>query len=442
MLDYRFGQRGLSLANVEFMEAVPVGRIFLLHSNPRHEPFTTEAEAIAHLCSKEDVYPLARDIVKLGRLNPLERCGIFPADKKKSGGNYFVAEGNRRICALKLLNDPELAPANLRNAFKKLTENWTPIKFVSAARFEDLDDIRIWMDRVHNGPQGGIGRKGWNSEQKTRNDGGNKNRAAQALLDYAEREKIISSDDRKNKLTTVQRFLSNDVFREIVGFDQSIQDDPARTRPKPEFDVILKRFMRDLVGKKDVTSRMNKDDIIKYVRPLAKLQGVTSVRIEPESLSTEAPTGKTKATRKKTPKKPEKAKHVLYEEEIFQSLKAYGNGKLESLYHSICSVELDPHTPMVSIGAWAFFESLTACAGRKDGTPFPNYLTKSKLTSYGIGGSTTALAEALSRLGQHGNTTKHHPVAAAFHGDQLNNDMIALKTVILNVIAEAAQKAV
>ncbi len=246
---------------------------------------------------------------------------------------------------------------------------------------------------------------------------------------------MITAEDRKGKITTVQRFLGNDVFREVMGLDQSNPDQIARTKSKPEFDIIVRRFMRDLVGQKDVTSRMNKEDIIKYARPLAAMHGVTTERLDAESLSTDTVTGKPKVTRKKKPKRPDKAKYVQYEEDIFQALKAYGNGKLESLYHSICSVELEPHTPMICISAWSFFESLTACAGRKGG-PF----NKMKLTSYGIGGDTTALTEAMSKISGYGNTTKHHPVAATFNGDQLNNDMITLKNVILKVIAEAAKK--
>ena len=52
------------------IEAVPVSRIFLLLSNPRHEEVENEPQAIARLCAKENVYSLARDIAKLG-LNPL-----------------------------------------------------------------------------------------------------------------------------------------------------------------------------------------------------------------------------------------------------------------------------------------------------------------------------------------------------------------------------------
>ena len=46
----------------EFID-VPVSRIFLHLQNPRHEPLETEAEVIERLCGKEDIYPLARDIV-------------------------------------------------------------------------------------------------------------------------------------------------------------------------------------------------------------------------------------------------------------------------------------------------------------------------------------------------------------------------------------------
>ena len=52
-------------------------------------------------------------------------------------------------------------------------------------------------------------------------------------------------------------------------------------------------------------------------------------------------------TRKRTtkPKRPERARHVQHENEIGKAIEALGNGKLESLYHSICAIDLDPHTP-------------------------------------------------------------------------------------------------
>jgi hypothetical protein len=168
------------------------------------------------------------------------------------------------------------------------------------------------------------------------------------------------------------------------------------------------------------------------------MAGVTSTRIEAESLSGVA--RKTRKDRRKKPKKPEKARYVRYEGEVFEALKSFGNEKLSSLYHSICSIELDPHTPIVSIGAWSFFETLTACAGRTDGVSFDSYLSKERLRAYGLDGDLSPLRNAMERIRAYGNTTKHHPVSATFNGDQLNNDMTALKAVILKCIDEAASK--
>ena len=422
---------------------VSLGRIFLNLENPRHEPVMTEASAIERLCAKEDVLALARDIVHYGT-NPLELVGLVPVDAKKTDeGNpsYFVAEGNRRICALKLLNDPELAPANLRKSFGNLAKNWSPAKTISSAVFPSLKEARLWMGRIHNGPQGGIGRKDWNSEQKTRFDGSSKNKIAQTLLDYAEKRKMISAEERKRKLTTAQRFLSNDVFRETLGVESADPDNLSRIRPRSEFDTILQRFVRDLADGDKVHSRMNKDSIIDYTRGLNGLAGVTATRIDPEPLSEGTKAEKAKNARPKTPKKPEKAIHVHYHEEVEQALRTLGNTKLESLYYSICSIELEKHTPIICVGVWSFFETLTACAGRNEGTSFDAFLSKNKLAAYGIAGDTQALRSAMRRILEYGNTTKHHPIAATFNGDQLSNDMNALQDVILKCIAEAIKRA-
>ena len=428
--------------NYKVNDAVPVNRIFLYLENPRHEPVENEQKAIEHLCAKENVFPLARDISR-HRLSPLERLALIPTGRRSSSEAtqaYFAAEGNRRICAIKLLNDPDLAPANLRKAFEKLSESWTPVKTISAAIFNDIEDVRLWLDRVHSGPQGGVGRKDWTSEQKTRFDGDSKNRSSQSLLDYAEREKFLTKEDRAGKLTTVQRFIGNDVFRETLGFDHSDPDEPSRTRPKGEFDIIFRKFIRDLIDKRDVNSRMNKKQIIAYAVPLSGLTGVTSTRIPAEPLSS-ADDSPPKKGKSKVPTRPKVITHVQHEEEIAKALQALGNTKLTSLYHSICSIDLDPHTPLVSVGAWSFFETLTACAGREERTDFCSFLSRARLATYGFTGETKAYRTALERIKDFGNSTKHHPTAATFNGAQLNNDMASLKGIILKCIDNASKSA-
>ena len=85
---------------------------------------------------------------------------------------------------------------------------------------------------------------------------------------------------------------------------------------------------------------------------------------------------------------------------------------------------------------------MTACAGRKSEVTIDGFFNKDKLNnSYGLTGDTLSLRNAMVRIREYGNTTKHHPISALFNGDQLNNDMTALKTVILKCIEEAAAKA-
>ena len=226
-------------APYKFVDSAQIGRIFLALHNPRFEPVETEAEAIERLVTKEDVVPLARDIVRHG-LDPLQRFALTPIGKVRGGETtYWVDEGNRRICALKLLADSDLAPPRHRKTFEKLATEWSPITNVSAVVFNDRDTLRLWLDRTHSGPQSGVGRKSWDAEQKQRFSGGTKNKLAQAVLDYAEAEKMITKEERQGKLTTAQRFLSPEAFQETLGLDQSDPDRLQRTRPKAEFDAML-----------------------------------------------------------------------------------------------------------------------------------------------------------------------------------------------------------
>lgn len=104
---------------------IDIDRIFLYEENPRHEPIETEPEIIEHLCKDEQVYNLARSIADAGP-NPLELLGLVEAPDSGSKKTYQAWEGNRRVCAIKLPNDPDRAPAYLRRDFARLFVCTTP----------------------------------------------------------------------------------------------------------------------------------------------------------------------------------------------------------------------------------------------------------------------------------------------------------------------------
>lgn len=195
-------------------KSVPIERVFLNLENPRHEAFDSQSQVIQQLCRHEDVPQLARDIVRHG-ISPLELFALYRDENatRDADAAYIVAEGNRRVCAIKLLCDPDLAPPDKRQVFERLASGWDAIHELPSVIFEDRDDLDLWLERTHHGPQGGIGRKSWNSEQKQRHSGGTKNRVALAVLDYAEARGMISNQDRKGKLTTMQRYLGNPLER-------------------------------------------------------------------------------------------------------------------------------------------------------------------------------------------------------------------------------------
>lgn len=420
---------------------VDLDRIFLDLENPRHEPYDTQSQVIEYLCKHENVLHLAKDIKENG-LNPLELFALIPdaAGPDNDNPTYFVAEGNRRICALKLLDDPELAPTKFRKSFKNAAENWADIFTLSCVVFEDRDAVDIWLRRIHDGEQGGKGRRKWNADQSARHSGDNKNKVALTVLDYAEENDIISVENRKGKLTTVTRYFVNQKFRDAIGVDSSNPDDIKLKRNRADFDLLLGKFLDDLL-KSRVSSRSNSPEIEAYSRELRAVDGQTHKEIAPVPLAMPKQPAKGKK-RKSKPKKPKVIKFIDHDNKIMEALNELGGHKLPSLYNSICSVTLQSHTPLVAIGAWAFMESLSSKAGRGSRDSFPSFFNKRRLQDYGIsiGRGDKAIRDALDRLATSGNVTKHHDTSAQFNGDQLANDMDTLKTLILKCIEEASRK--
>lgn len=426
------------------VSAIPLSKIFLDLNNYRHEPVKDEAEAIEHLCSNEKIYELAEDIVKMGT-NVMDRIGLMPLDEGDNSDKYVVREGNRRICALKLLSDPDRAPSSLRKRFQKIAAAWNGPDTVEAVIYEDEDDLLPWLARMHEGEKSGIGRRKWNSRQKQRFSGGGRHAAAQAILTQAEKKGWITKKESEKVLTTVSRFTSNSVFKEQFGLDTSDSERPRRNRKEQEFDKLLKRFIRDAVDERDkpvgqrtVNSRMNKGDIAKYARKAVEEAGVSNERVEPELLDGPPSGGPKKKTRKSKPRQPVAPQSLEYDRATYDILDKLGNHKLKQLYYSLCQIELSPHTIVISVGVWSFFECLTAAAGRTTETHISAYLQKSKLQSFGINKrECRPYTDAIERMVGRGNESKHHPFSGGYDALQINNDWVLLDVVVKSLANEA-----
>lgn len=448
------------MSSAEVKMTVGIGKLFLATDNPRHEEVDDETGAIERLCAREDIDALARDISRHG-VNPAERLIVFPVEPGLAAADinnkttFIVAEGNRRVCAVKLLHDPDKAPAKIRGTIEKSSDRWTPVDELDAVVILDEERRRHWLRRIHDGVQGGVGRKPWSSEQKTRFSGTRRNLVAQALLDYGAKNGLIQEADRKGSFSHMARLVGNVLVADTLGLDLSNgPEDILRNRPKGEFDIILGEVLKEAVKKK-LGSQAKKGKIDGFAHDLQSLAGVTSERITPEPLEDlnggesgggSAGTagsggaggagGAGGSTGHPTP--PKKPVAVRQEKEIYEALQEIDSEKLQSLYYSICFVSAKLHAPLVAVGVWSFFESLCASIGKTENTPFKDFLSRGKMSSMGIGKGKelNAPAEALGQIAAYGNLTKHHKVAAHFDYMQIINNMKVLTPVILACIEE------
>jgi hypothetical protein len=425
--------------NASSPQSYSFDKLFLDKTNPRHDPYQSEKDVIEYLCNNELIVPLAKDIRANG-LNPVDVLAIIP---NRGTDTYTIIEGNRRLCALKLLNDPALSPIKHRSDLIKLSKGWEGIISLSCVEFPNRNSAKKWLNRIHGGLQAGIGRKSWNAEQKTRFTDSQKNKPAQAFLDYAVKRGFLSEEERKKKITTVTRFLSNKIFRDYLGIDSRNPEEICRTRPEEDFDLIAQKFTKDLIEGVNVTSRHSKAQIEDYTKSIEGSSQLDNRKIPPVPIATKSKNttenNQKEDTSNTKPKRPKKRNKIGDKHNVTDKLEQLDNQKLKFLYHSICSVNLTPHSPLICIGAWAFLESLTAQLGRNLNTDFAAYL-KPKAKNVYDKRDYTAINAAIDRISLNGNVTKHHSESAIFDGQQLANDIDILGEFIIKFIDDYLEK--
>lgn len=271
---------------------IDVSRIYLDNENPRHDPIDTEPEIISYLIEKENIKALARHIASIGSTSPLERIGVIRHPKAK--GAYVSVEGNRRLCALKLLGDPDKADTEAnKKYFRALAEKMERRpEQLEAVIFPDKQVARPWISLRHEGEQDGVGTKSWKTDQKARfntQGSGRRNPDVQAYLlkEYARQQGLLDEDQADTvSITTLTRYLSNPVFRATLGLADTRK--LSVTVPTDEFNKVVKRFLHDVMDPSSgVSSRTDADARKAYAEKL-RSEGVAPLTrdLKPFDVST------------------------------------------------------------------------------------------------------------------------------------------------------------
>lgn len=418
-------------------------KILLNRENPRHTPKDNQAEIIEHLVADEEVYNLARHLSQNG-FNPLEVTAVF----RDEDGNLVVAEGNRRICAAQLINDPNKAPASARAKFKTLAnEAKADVTKVMVREFSDYDTARPWLQILHDGEQDGVGRRQWSPTQKSRATMRKSTDAlAVALLDHAEAAGWIAPEDRADiLLSTVTRYLANPEVRAALGLSSTATSPQIEAYgDRSRFETTTQRFLGDIKSGV-LSSRSKGKDWRDYARAIETEYGIldaSEARWRPSDPDGKAAPAPATAKAKPAALRPAKARlatpdtsKIPLSRDLAEALNALGSHKLTSLYRSLTTLKLDEHPALLIIGSWVFLETLTAKHGRPDGTKFVAYLNNKTSSSFGRL-SWKSKRIAIEYIEDHGNVEKHDPSFSLIDASNLYNHFLTLDELLVKLVTE------
>lgn len=154
----------MSRNDFELLGGVPIADIMLDVGNPRIRDGHDQTDCISRILRKEDqLMALMADIAEKG-------LTTMPILVKPVGNKWVVMDGNRRVTALKLLNDVSLCPDErlkpvIQNLQRKHQGNILQVIDVFSSSNEEAIAREV-LSR-HSGAQGGVGQVNWSAYLRT-----------------------------------------------------------------------------------------------------------------------------------------------------------------------------------------------------------------------------------------------------------------------------------
>ncbi len=265
---------------------VPIGRIFLDLTNPRHPPLATEDEAIEYLCEKEEVWPLARDIAHVG-LNPLALVGLLPIKGQKDAYTSHAhrlssaASGHHGRVSVARTGGPGDHQA-MCNLYSNLRAQDAITGLAKALRRRDLGNFA---------PQPGIYPNQMGPVVVTAEDGVRELTMARWGLPTSSQALYEAAGDRANKLRAKGRTIDEAAFAELLRMEPDRGTTNVRNTASKHWQRWLGPENRCLVpltafAEPNQVGRFNAENVwfaLAEDRPLAFFAGIfvpnwTSVR--------------------------------------------------------------------------------------------------------------------------------------------------------------------
>lgn len=205
---------------------IRVTDLLLNTSNPRFNSVKQQTETILAMVEdqNEKLAVLAEHINKNG-LNPTDIIIVC-----RHGKQWLVREGNRRVTALKLANEPDLVPEQypkLKSKFRRLNElmDRTILENVPCVVIDDDELANEWIRLKHTGENEGAGTVRWDGQQTGRFNNQTSGASDQRMvfLDALKELEEIPDKYKVNfaniKKTNFDRLMGDPDVRNLVGVE-------------------------------------------------------------------------------------------------------------------------------------------------------------------------------------------------------------------------------
>ena len=274
-----------------------IDELLLDQENPRLGTMSSQSEALA-------------GIVRLNTghfrtmMGSIRDVGLDPGDslyviRPDNGADYTVLEGNRRLSALKVLNNPDLLAGtdlsdSVRRSLLGEVEGFdrSEVEPIRCVLFNSRDEANDWIRRRHTGAANGEGRIDWKplDSQRFIHDF-----TTIDVIEFVERNAAYTKEKadsvravlRGRKSTNLTRLLESRACRDHLGI--TVKETPARTTPTLGVDPtwaleVLKRFVDDILSGDVNSRRLNTaSDITDYFTSLPpELQRGPSTQCPPQ----------------------------------------------------------------------------------------------------------------------------------------------------------------
>ena len=343
------------------IRAIAPSNLLVDAENPRlPQPNEGQREAMRSLAKlmPRKILALAKDIVKNG-LNPADLPIVMSI--QDSGNRYVVLEGNRRLVALKALENPDSFVGALDggalSAIRKLARRYqeSPIDEIQCLVVKDRQNAEHWIKLRHTGENEGAGIVPWGGDETSRfrARAGSKELSAQAL-EYLEQHNALTPEERRKvPVTSLKRLLATPEVRAKLGLD--LHGGQLRVCAEDERVTKALKYVADDLASKDGTKV--KDIYTKEQREAYAARLPRSIVVRPKKgkgRSIEADAAKPQAKARST-RKPKRARprDTLIPRDCILGVK---HPRIRAIEDELRSLSLDSHTNAVSVLFRVFIE--------------------------------------------------------------------------------------